>query len=79
MINPAQATIVRRIFALKRQGKNQSAIARALNDQGVATGKGGAQWYPSSVREVLQRRAIYRGGQRGKSDTCWPVILASEP
>lgn len=79
VIHPAQATIVRRIYALKRQGKSQSAIARALNDQGVATGKGGARWYPSSVREVLQRRTIYRGGRRGTSDTCWPTILAPGP
>ncbi len=79
VIVPAQATIVRRIFRLKRQGQSQSAIARALNDQGVATGKGGAKWYPSTVREVLQRRAIYRGGRRGASDTCWPAILATEP
>ncbi len=79
MIVPAQATIVRRIFRLKRQGQSQSAIARALNDQGVATGKGGSGWYPSTVRELLLRRAIYRGGRRGESDTCRPAILATEP
>ncbi len=75
VINPACAAIVRRIFALKCAGSNISMIAAELNSEGVPTGKGGAAWYPSSVREILLREAIYRGGKRGDSGTRWPVIL----
>jgi Recombinase len=31
-----------------------AAIARKLNDEGVATAQGGRCWYPSSVRAVIE-------------------------
>ncbi len=66
---------MQRIFALKAAGRNMSEIAAILNQEQVPTGKGGTKWYPSSVREVLLRKDIYRGGRRGESEVCWPVIL----
>lgn len=46
-----------RLAALRAEGKSFQAIADALNEDGVATGGGGRQWYPSSVRAVLLRVA----------------------
>ncbi len=74
-IPPAEAAIVRRIFTLKFAGSNMSTIAAVLNRESVRTGKGGTAWYSSSVRDILLREAIYRGGKRGNSSTHWPVLL----
>jgi hypothetical protein len=66
---------VQRFFALKAARKSLTEIAGILNTEGVPRSKGGTQWYASSVREVLLRKDVYRGGRRGESDICWPVIL----
>ncbi|WP_028061179.1 recombinase family protein [Candidatus Solirubrobacter pratensis] len=45
--------VVARIVMQREQGSTLKAIADSLNDDGVPTAQGGAQWYPSSVRAVL--------------------------
>jgi DNA invertase Pin-like site-specific DNA recombinase len=75
VIDPVGAATVRRIFGLKRAGASLPAIAAILNDSGMPTGKGGMQWYPSSVRQVLLQKAVYYGGRRGRSHWHWPPIL----
>jgi DNA invertase Pin-like site-specific DNA recombinase len=45
-----------RIARMRKQGMTLQAIADALNDEGVATLRGGAEWRPSSV----QRATGYR-------------------
>jgi DNA invertase Pin-like site-specific DNA recombinase len=45
--------VVERIVAAHRAGAGWSAIARQLNEDGVATAHGGVRWYPSSVRAVV--------------------------
>jgi DNA invertase Pin-like site-specific DNA recombinase len=44
-----------RIKRQRRAGKTLAAIAESLNREGVRTAQGGAQWYPATVRAVLQR------------------------
>jgi DNA invertase Pin-like site-specific DNA recombinase len=44
----------RRIAADREGGKTLAAIAADLNADGVATGQGGAQWWPATVRAVLR-------------------------
>lgn len=44
-----------RIASLRGEGLTFAAIAAVLNDDGVPTAQGGARWYPSTVRAVLQR------------------------
>jgi resolvase-like protein len=41
-----------RIVTARKRGTSYAAIARALNADGVPTGQGGAQWWPSSVKAV---------------------------
>ena len=45
----------RRISAMRKRGMKLQAIADKLNDEGVPTLRGGAEWRPSSVRAVLKR------------------------
>lgn len=47
--------IVERIRLEYARGRSLAEIARALNDDGVPTGHGGRQWWPSTVRAVLVR------------------------
>lgn len=49
-IAPALAA---RIRSMHEAGESYSAIARTLNGEGVPTARGGAHWYPSTVRGLL--------------------------
>lgn len=46
--------VAARIRSMRSQGLSTPAIARSLNDEGVATARGGKQWYPSTVSAVLR-------------------------
>jgi DNA invertase Pin-like site-specific DNA recombinase len=43
-----------RIERMRRSGSTLAAIAEVLNTEAVPTAHGGARWYPSTVRKVLQ-------------------------
>jgi DNA invertase Pin-like site-specific DNA recombinase len=45
-----------RIGVLHCGGMSRSAIAKLLNDEGVPTAAGGAAWYPSTIKRVLDSR-----------------------
>jgi hypothetical protein len=47
--------VVARIRRERAQGGTLAEIAHALNRDGVPTGQGGRQWWPSTVRAILQR------------------------
>ncbi len=49
------AEIVTRIRRERREGSSLAEIARRLNRDGIPTGQGGRQWWPSTVRIVLSR------------------------
>lgn len=65
-IDPAEAGIVRRIFAEYAAGKSPEAIARDLNKEG-APGPGGRPWSNTTLRGQVDRgtgvlnNALYRG------------------
>jgi DNA invertase Pin-like site-specific DNA recombinase len=46
-------TVRARLIRERASGRSLRAIAKALNDDGIATGQGGGTWYASSVRAVL--------------------------
>jgi site-specific DNA recombinase len=60
IVNPAQADIVRRVFALYADGWGLTRIAKSLNDEGIPPPRGGNGWAPSALREMV-RRPLYRG------------------
>jgi hypothetical protein len=47
--------VVERIQAAHAAGRSLGEIARELNADGVPTAQGGRQWWPSTVRIVLNR------------------------
>jgi DNA invertase Pin-like site-specific DNA recombinase len=49
------ADVLRRIAREAKSGASLGAIARGLNEDEVPTSQGGAQWYPSTVRALLER------------------------
>jgi DNA invertase Pin-like site-specific DNA recombinase len=56
------------IKAWWNEGRTLTAIARQLNDEGVPTARGGAEWRPSNVQSVL--------GLRGPAARKRPVLPA---
>ena len=55
---PAELETVHRILDLWRAGGSYAGIARELNQEGVASKRGG-HWYASTVRGIVQRRDWY--------------------
>jgi DNA invertase Pin-like site-specific DNA recombinase len=49
------AKVVERISREREGGASLQAIADGLNRDGIRTGQGGKQWWPSTVRAVLNR------------------------
>lgn len=47
------AETVEQIKTARAAGNSMAKIAAALNDDGVPTAQGGAKWYPSTVKAVL--------------------------
>jgi DNA invertase Pin-like site-specific DNA recombinase len=54
----------RKIVAMRTRGMTYRAIAEALDGKGVPTAQGGARWYPSTVRKVVQTEGHDGGGGR---------------
>lgn len=50
-----QDQLVKRIRRLHAAGQSLGAIARQLNADAVPTAQGGREWYPSTVKAVLNR------------------------
>jgi DNA invertase Pin-like site-specific DNA recombinase len=48
--------LAERIQAMNESGLGFSAVARQLNAENVPTAQGGARWYPSTIRSVLNRQ-----------------------
>jgi hypothetical protein len=57
---PAEAKVVKRIFAEHLAGRSRVAIARGLHEDGVPTASGRATWKQPQVSAILLR-AIYAG------------------
>lgn len=48
--------VMHRITAARAAGLSLRAIAESLNNDGVPTAQGGARWYASTVRQIIQAR-----------------------
>ena len=53
---PAEKAIHEMIVKMDRDGKDEWQISKTLNDSGVPTLDGKAEWYPSSIRGFLTSR-----------------------
>ena len=63
VINPVEATTVRRIYALFLNGHSVDMIASQLTKEQVPTGAGKTTWYPTTVRYILSNEK-YAGDLR---------------
>jgi hypothetical protein len=54
--------VVARIRRERAQGSSLAEIANRLNRDGIPTGQGGRQWWPSTVRAVLRCRNLRDNG-----------------
>lgn len=54
------AEVTARIVAARGEGKTLADIAEGLNRDSVATARGGARWYPSTVKAVLNSAELDR-------------------
>lgn len=80
VINPAEAEIVRRIFAETLSGKSAEAVAKALNTEGILP-RIGKQWGATSVRKILCNEK-YKGDalfQKTYTDNLCKFAEASVP
>lgn len=59
-IDEEEEQIVRRIFVMYLDGMGKLAIARKLNEEGVTTRLGKADWHPNSIDAIL-RNEKYQG------------------
>ena len=69
------ASIVRKIFTLRRKGWTLRKIASHLTDRKVKTPRGGQRWYASSLKAILDNDEAYRGAARCGSPYHWPKIV----
>jgi DNA invertase Pin-like site-specific DNA recombinase len=53
--------VVERVVKERASGRTMAAIAEALNAERVPTARGGARWYPSTVKAVLRSAELDAG------------------
>jgi site-specific DNA recombinase len=66
-VDVEEAKIVRRVFALRRQGKSLRQIGTMVKKP------------HTSIAAILRNKSAYKGGKRGGSNICWPIILKVGP
>lgn len=76
-LNEPRAEIVKKIYSLRKENAKLTFIAEMLNT--IAEPPRGLKWYPSTVREILSREEVYKGGTRGDSPIHWPAIIEEPP
>lgn len=69
-IEPKEAEVVKKIFALRNQGLSMDKIAQELNSQGCET-KNGGQWYASTIKAILANKKLYQGYYRYGNQKEW--------
>lgn len=70
VIDEEQATVVRLIFEMKRNGSTYQQIVDELNRRGH-TNKSGGKWAISSVQVILGNEQTYRGMYKYGADSEW--------
>ena len=70
--HPAQAAVVRRIFAETAQGRSRRAVAKGLNAEGVPTASG-KPWDPALITRIIGRDTYWTGEHE-----CWRTRTARD-
>ncbi len=73
-IHPEEAKVVRRVFEMYcLEGKSLTQICRLLDDQGIATSKGGTYWQAATLHGMLKNPAYV-----GRAAACRKQAVARE-
>lgn len=77
-VRPAEADVVRRMFAAALAGESIASIKRTLERDGVPTSTGSSTWPSSTVRKMLTSARyaglrVHHGEVIGKAE--WPAIV----
>jgi site-specific DNA recombinase len=72
-VEPAEAAIVRRIYAERAAGASLRAIPAGLTRDGIPTARGGHRWGPDVVKDILDREVYATGMHR-----CWRTEIVRE-
>jgi Recombinase len=67
-----------RIASERRAGRSLAAIADSLNAQQVPTAQGGRQWWPSTVRAVLDIFWLRDESLEDTDNLAAPEVIAAE-
>jgi DNA invertase Pin-like site-specific DNA recombinase len=63
---PERVAVINRIFEMTAAGMGQNKIAKTLNLGGVPTLRGGKRWHISSIKKILDSRAVIGEFQPGR-------------
>ena len=69
-INPAEAPIVKMVFALRKDGVSYDAIAKMLKEDGFHT-KSGGDFTMSHIFYIVRNEKFYKGFYRYGKDKLW--------
>jgi DNA invertase Pin-like site-specific DNA recombinase len=61
-VDPGFIATYREVLAMVNRGMSYNAVARTLNDQGIATAKG-RTWYASTIKAMVESETARRIGQ----------------
>lgn len=78
VVNPLEASVVKRIFNLYLEGNGFNKIAQMLKDEGVKTKKGG-KWAGATIRGILTNEFYIGTLIQGKTRTIDVTIKGSVP
>ena len=77
-VSPAEAKVIRKLFALRDAKKTYQQTANALNAAGMRAPRGGV-WRPGQIAWIERRRDLYMTGRRDwdgiTAAQTWPTIL----
>ncbi|MBA3822264.1 MAG: recombinase family protein [Ktedonobacterales bacterium] len=74
MVVEQQAAVIRRIAAWHEEEQSFSWMVRTLNAEGIPA-PNGKKWHVSTIRNILDHSAMYRGGPIGTTGLVCPPIL----
>jgi len=76
---PERAKVVRRIFAMVKDGLSQDTIVRTLNAEMLGWNKAG-EWHPSYIQKLTMNHATYGAFETGGeiSEGYFPAVITKE-
>ena len=82
-IHEKEADVIRLLFSLLDEERNQSEMAESLTESGILTQQGKLRWSIPTINNILSRRTFYEGyyldGDNELREYEWISILDTQP